>query len=217
MAQFKQNITNLYSKERLQGYESIAQHDENLNFIGIISPKIAKIEIALRNMLDFALGGASTAWLLASNDEYLQDKIAEIQKKNADKVPLSHHQVLSRLTLGAVVRLIKENKLQNALFDASSLNLKAYSPHNKDFFRRKGKKYPLSNISKTDSILSLLLNIRNRAFHWENLLKIVEIDGNKVSRLYTSVQGVIISINPSKIELFLDGLLGQINEKFLEK
>lgn len=217
MANFKNNIVNLYSKERLKGYENIAKHDANLNFIGVISPKIAKLEIALRNMLDFALSKANSAWLLQSKDEYLQTKIAEIQKKNVDKIPLSHHQILSRLTLGVVVRLIKENKLQNALFNLKNLDFRVYNKHNKNSFRHKGKTHTLLNVNKVNVILNLLLSIRNRAFHWENLLKVVEIDGNKVSRLYTSVQGAIISINPSKIELFLDDLLRQTNKKLLEK
>ena len=101
-----------------------------LNFIGVISPKVAKIEIALRNMLVFALAAANSAWLLQSKDEYLQAKIVEIQKKNADKVSFSYHQILSRLTLGAVIRLIKENKLQNALFDLKDLDFRAYNKHN---------------------------------------------------------------------------------------
>lgn len=167
-------------------------------------------------MLDFALSETNSSWLLQSKDEYLQTKITEIQKKNENKALLSHHQILSRLTLGAVIKLIKDNKLQNTLFDLKDLDFKDYNKYNKNSFRYKGKKYTLLNVNKVNATLSLLLNIRNRAFHWENLLKIIEIDGNKVSRLYTNVQGAIISINPNKIELFLNDLLKQINKKLLE-
>lgn len=215
MALFKNELVNLYSKERLKGYDSLAQHDENLNFIGIISPKIAKIEIALRNMLDFALGEARTEWLLQSKDEYLQDKISEIQKKKDSETPLSHHQILSRLTLGAVIRLIKENKLQNALFDLKDLDFRVYNEHN--FHSLKKHRYKLRNYEIVNASLNLFLTLRNRCFHWENLRKTKQLGTITLPRIYTTIKGVFISLDYDKIESFLDDIGNNINENLLNR
>ena len=72
MLDFKQSMQNVYSKERLRAYGDLKEHNKNLNFIGKIVPKIAKIEISLRNMLDFALSERNLAWLFNTQDEYLR-------------------------------------------------------------------------------------------------------------------------------------------------
>lgn len=217
MSNFKQNLENLYSKERLKGYKNLREHSENLNFIGEISPRIAKIEIALRNMLDFALSEANLAWLESTEDEYLVAKIKEIRRKNEDEVPLTHHQILSRLTLGVIVRLIKDNKSQNTLFNLREWDFRDFSEHNRNFFRRKGRKYHLLNITRVNIALSFLVNIRNRAFHWENLRKTIVLDGVKLSRIYVKEQGIVFSVDTDKIELFLTRLADAINVDLLKK
>ncbi len=62
-----------------------------------------------------------------SNDENIKKLKMKLNiEKNRN---LSHHQYLSRMSLGAIIHLIKENKLQN---------------------------------------------LRNRSYHWENILKTTE-------------------------------------------
>lgn len=217
MLDFRQSMQNVYSKERLRAYGDLKEHNKNLNFIGTITPKITKIEISLRNMLDFALSERNLAWLLNTQDEYLRAKIEEIKNKSGSKEPLSHHQILSRLTLGVVVKLIKDNGLQNVLLDLSKWNFKDFSQYNRNFFRCKNKKYPFLNITKINIALNLLTNIRNRSFHWENLLKIITLNNTQLSRIHTKEKGVVISVDIDKIEFFLNCFLKAINEDLLKR
>ncbi|RKU90667.1 hypothetical protein DDP49_07335 [Helicobacter pylori] len=52
---FKNDITLILSKERLDAYDSLEQYKENLKFIASITPKISNLEIYLRNALDHCL------------------------------------------------------------------------------------------------------------------------------------------------------------------
>lgn len=74
---FKQNIENLLSQERLSTYTDLQAHTKNLDLIAKITPKIALIEISLRNMLDFCMTHSQgEAWLISS-------KIPEVEKARA--------------------------------------------------------------------------------------------------------------------------------------
>ncbi|QTP05158.1 CAAX protease [Helicobacter pylori] len=52
---FKNDITLILSKERLDAYDSLEQYKENLKLISLITPKISNLEIYLRNALDYCL------------------------------------------------------------------------------------------------------------------------------------------------------------------
>ncbi len=52
---FKNNITLILSKDRLDTYNSLEQYKENLKLIASITPKISNLEIYLRNALDYCL------------------------------------------------------------------------------------------------------------------------------------------------------------------
>ncbi len=52
---FKNDITLILSKERLDTYDSLEQYKENLKLISFITPKISSLEIYLRNALDYCL------------------------------------------------------------------------------------------------------------------------------------------------------------------
>ncbi len=52
---FKNNITLILSKDRLDTYNSLEQYKENLKLIASITPKISSLEIYLRNALDYCL------------------------------------------------------------------------------------------------------------------------------------------------------------------
>ena len=62
-------LTILLSKERLQSYSSIQEHFENLQLIANITPKLATIEIALRNLLDHELSKIDSNWIENSTNE----------------------------------------------------------------------------------------------------------------------------------------------------
>ncbi|RVY40718.1 CAAX protease [Helicobacter pylori] len=52
---FKNDITLILSRERLDTYDSLEQYKENLKLIASITPKISSLEIYLRNALDYCL------------------------------------------------------------------------------------------------------------------------------------------------------------------
>ncbi|GAA8669240.1 hypothetical protein KYTH92_15790 [Helicobacter pylori] len=69
----------------------------------------------------------------------------------------------------------------------------------------------------------MLWTIRNRAYHWENLLKIQPNNRPRITTYFTGLKDndraempMNISIEPSKIVLFLDDLIKSIGNKDLE-
>ncbi|WP_394989612.1 hypothetical protein [uncultured Helicobacter sp.] len=207
---------NLLSKERLRSYDyDISKHYENLKLVGKITPKIATLEIILRNKLDQKLSESNRHWIEESNDENVinaREKIA--QREHTQN--LSHHQYLSRMNLGNVIYLIKENKIQNFMMNLDTINFKNYDQSNRNFFLRNDKKRNFGNIHKVDIVLSLLHNIRNRSYHWENILKTTEKNRKSYPRLTTKLEGTHIGINPRNIEMFLDDLIKVFDGEFLK-
>ncbi|GAA7506729.1 hypothetical protein ckin129_11620 [Helicobacter pylori] len=122
-----------------------------------------------------------------------------------------------------MIRLIFLYKLEGIILDLKRINFKSYYPNNKNALFINNKKNPLSGASKVHIALNLLWTIRNRAYHWENLLK---IQPNKCPRITTYFTGLKdndrakmpmhISVEPSKIVLFLDDLIKSIGNKDLE-
>lgn len=206
----------LLSKERLRSYDyDISKHYENLKLVGKITPKIATLEIILRNKLDQKLSESNRHWIEESNDENVINAREKIAQREYTQ-NLSHHQYLSRMNLGNVIYLIKENKIQNFMMNLDSINFKNYDPSNRNFFLRNNKKRNFGNIHKVDIVLSLLHNIRNRSYHWENILKTTEKNGKSYPRLTTKLEGTHIGINPRNIEMFLDDLIKVFDGEFLK-
>ncbi len=80
---FKNDITLILSKERLDAYDSLEQYKENLKPISFITPKISNLEIYLRNALDYCLTQIKgSEWVF--NESALTDLINE-QKKRKKK------------------------------------------------------------------------------------------------------------------------------------
>lgn len=216
---FKNDITLILSKERLDAYDSLEQYKENLKLISFITPKISNLEIYLRNALDYCLTQMKgSEWVFSENS--LTDLINEQKEK---KKEITHALILSKMSLGAVVRLIFCYKLEGVILDLRAYRLRAYYHENKDTLLIKGKKRLLYNYIKAHIALNLLWTIRNRAYHWENLLK---IQPNKRPRITTSFSGktknipmdriLVIGVEPNKITLFLDDLIKSIGNKDFE-
>ncbi|HEH4871438.1 TPA: hypothetical protein SG634_001187 [Campylobacter coli] len=209
------NFANLLSEKRLASYNNdIIKHYDNLKLIGKITPKIATLEIIIRNKLDSKLSELDNEWIKNSNDEMIKkakEKIEEREKNN-----LSHHQYLSRMSLGTIIYLIKENRMQDSIMNLNNINFRNYNQYNRNFFLKNGKKRNFRNIYKVDIVLSLLQNLRNRSYHWENILKTTEKNGKHYPRLTTKIENAYIGINPQKIELFLDDLIKTFDEEFLK-
>ncbi|GAA9016623.1 hypothetical protein BTM294_13880 [Helicobacter pylori] len=216
---FKNDITLILSEERLAAYDSLEQYKENLKLISFITPKISNLEIYLRNALDYCLTQIKGSdWVF--NESALTDLIKELKEK---KKEIMHSLILSKMSLGAVVRLIFCYTLEGVILDLRAYRLRAYYYENKDTLLIKGKKRLLYNYIKAHIALNLLWTIRNRTYHWENLLK---IQPNKRPRITTSFSGktenipmdkiLVIGIEPNKITLFLDDLIKSIGNKDFE-
>ncbi|WQZ73051.1 CAAX protease [Helicobacter pylori] len=216
---FKNNITLILSKDRLDTYNSLEQYKENLKLIASITPKISNLEIYLRNALDYCLTQIKGSdWVF--NESTLTPLIKELKEK---KKEITHSLILSKMSLGAVVRLIFLYKLEGIILDLKHINFKSYYPNNKNALFINNKKNPLSGASKVHIALNLLWTIRNRAYHWENLLKIQPNKHPRITTYFTGLKDndrakipMNISVEPSKIVLFLDDLIKSIGNKDLE-
>ncbi len=216
---FKNDITLILSRERLDTYDSLEQCKENLKLISFITPKISSLEIYLRNALDYCLTQIKGSDWVFSEDS-LTNLINEQKEK---KKEITHSLILSKMSLGAVIKLIFCYKLEGVVLDLKRINFKSYYPNNKNALFINNKKNPLSSVSKVHIALNLLWTIRNRTYHWENLLK---IQPNKRPRIATSFSGktenipmdriLVIGIEPNKITLFLDDLIKSIRNKDFE-
>ncbi|ERM21159.1 hypothetical protein [Helicobacter pylori] len=218
---FKNDITLILSKDRLATYDSLEQYKENLKLIASITPKISNLEIYLRNALDHCLTQIKGSdWVF--NESALTPLIKELKEK---KKEITHSLILSKMSLGAVVRLIFCYKLEGVILDLKRINFKSYYPNNKNALFINNKKNPLSSASKVHIALNLLWTIRNRAYHWENLLKIQPNNRPRITTYFTGLKDndrakmpmkINISVEPSKIVLFLDDLIKSIGNKDLE-
>ncbi|GAA8249930.1 hypothetical protein HpNP102_14770 [Helicobacter pylori] len=157
-------------------------------------------------------------WVFSENS--LTDLINEQKKKE-----ITHSLILSKMSLGAVIRLIFCYKLEGVILDLKRINFKSYYPNNKNTLFINNKKNPLSSASKVHIALNLLWTIRNRAYHWENLLKTKPNNRPRITTCFTGLKdndrakmpiNMNISVEPSKIVLFLDDLIKSIGNKNLE-
>ncbi|APT21086.1 hypothetical protein F6300_09475 [Campylobacter coli] len=218
------NFNDLFSQMRLSSYnDDIVKYYDNLKLVGKITPKIATLEIILRNKLDNKLSEQDNDWIKNSNDENIKKAKDENIKKAKDEIEyreknktLSHHQYLSRMSLGTIIYLIKKNKLQNSIMDLKNINFRNYNRHNRNFFFENGIKLRFRNTHKVDIVLSLLQNLRNRSYHWENILKTTEKNGKHYPRLTTKIENTHVGVDLQKIDLFLSDLIKTFNEEILE-
>ena len=216
------NFANLLSEKRLASYNNdIIKHYDNLKLIGKITPKIATLEIILRNKLNNILLSKDSEWIKNSEDLKITEEIKKIEdreKRENDNndIHLSHHQYLSRLSLGIIIRTINQEKLRNQVMDLKKIKFKKYDDSNRDFFFNNGKKLFFRNTHKVDIALSLLQNLRNRSYHWENIMKTARKENEIYPRITTKVKDTHIGINPNKIEVFLEDLIKAFDKKFLD-
>lgn len=203
----------LLSKERLKSYNTIKEHFENLALIAKLTPKLATLEIILRNLLDNELSKQDPKWIESSQDEKMQEELSKIRSK--ENMALTHHQYLSRLTLGIIIRTIRNERLQNRIIHLKDIKFKKYDTSNREYFYKENKKLGFSNINKVDIVLSLLHNLRNRCYHWENILKTTRKNDIIFPRLTTKIENTHIGIHPNKIEVFLEDLLKHFNDDLL--
>ncbi|ELU5093532.1 hypothetical protein SB881_001861, partial [Campylobacter upsaliensis] len=130
------NLTNfniLLSQTRLSSYNNdIVKHYDNLKLVGKITPKIATLEIILRNKLDSKLSELDNEWIKNSNDGMIKNTREKIEEREKNKI-LSHHQYLSRMSLGTIIYLIKENRVQDSIMNLNNINFRNYNQYNRNF------------------------------------------------------------------------------------
>lgn len=97
-----------------------------------------------------------------------------------------------------------------------NINFLDYDSSNRNFWIKDSRKTYFKNFEKVDIVLSLLQNLRNRSYHWENITKTINKNGIDYPRLTTKVKNTHIGINPNKIEIFLDDLIKTYDERFLD-
>ncbi len=104
------------------------------------------------------------------------------------------------------------------MLDLQQLSFKKYYQDNKDTALIRGRKQSIYNHIKVYLALELLWTIRNRAYHWGNLLKTKPNNRPYITTYFESddVDKIIASIEPNKIVLFLDDLIKSIGNKELE-
>ena len=192
----------LFSQARIDSYGSIEEHEANFQMLGKIAPKLARIEIIVRNRIDRKMRENNENWMFdLPNDIILDDDSGKI--KDCDTL-------VSRQTFGFWIKVAKYYKIESDIFERSfldSLSFKKYCEFNLD--KDKADKRPFRRWQKSRIVLQLAKNIRNRAFHLENLLKIQE---NGLPRLSAKVDFenkdfAIKRISPNKLIKFLDDIL----------
>lgn len=199
--------TRLFSHSRLAGYTDTTEHENNLALIASIAHKIGIVEIILRNTIDTILSQSDTLWL-----ENLPNTIScegDLQTQSRDKI-------ISSQNLGFWLKAVEHHKIHNQLFNLKfldNLDFKKYFVKNPRYFYSTS----LMRHHKVKAILLLLRLIRNRAFHFENLYKIV---GNGYPRLNVKImnkynENIYIAIHPSKIQDFLNDILASFHKDLI--
>lgn len=211
---FDSNIVSILSKQRLKNHNgNIKDYYDNRILALEVGHKIAELEIYLRNKMDFCLRKIIGKDWVKKSENLQMIKI----KSNAPLQNLEHDQIISSLMLGEIVEFIQRYEILHYMFDLKNINFKKYHQDNRDFFYLNGRKTKFSNVSKVKITLNLIRNIRNRAFHWENLRKIREIQGRLYPRITHKEEGTIIGIMPEYILTFLDDLINIINNETLKR
>ncbi|GAA7687416.1 hypothetical protein BON254_15490 [Helicobacter pylori] len=141
---FKNDITLILSKDRLETYDNLEQYKENLKLISLITPKISNLEIYLRNALDYCL-------TQIKENEWVFDEVSLIpliEELKDKKKEITHSLVLSKMSLEAVIKLIFFYKLEGIALDLRAYRFRAYYHEDKDTLLIKGKKRLLYNYIK---------------------------------------------------------------------
>lgn len=212
MSQFKtlspQEAQRLFSKERICSYESVTQHFENFALIGSISENLGIAEVLLRNKIDRIISQNDVSWL-----DYFCAELDLRGDKN-----LSKHKLISMQSLGFWLKVIDEYKIHNQLFSCDfleNLNFRRYYTRNTNRFQNGNR---LRLYHKAKLLAYLLRNLRNRAFHFENLYKCNENNQPRLNACVKSGGAVcIMHLESSRIQTFLNDLICELSKEVEKK
>ncbi len=197
----------LFSKGRISSYTSINQHFDNFDLVAQISKNIGIAEVLLRNKIDCVMCGLDSAWI-----DNLPQSIQFTKPKEAN---FTRDKIVSIQSLGFWVRVAEHYRIEGRLFSKSfldSLDFRRYYAGNANNLKDGSG---LRRYYKANLLLHLLRNLRNRAFHFENLYKLN--DKNK-PRLIASIENnkksiCVINLATDKIQVFLDDLINELSKR----
>ncbi len=197
----------LFSKWRIVSYDSINQHFDNFRLIAQISENLGIAEVLLRNKIDSVMYGLDSAWL----DNLPSD--IKIDKPKNEPNP-THDKLVSFQSLGFWVKVAEFYKIEGKIFDKEfldRLDFKRYYAGNANYLKDGSG---LRRYYKANLLIHLLRNLRNRAFHFENLYKLN--DKNK-PRLIASIENnkkslCVINLATDKIQVFLNDLIDELSK-----
>ena len=196
-------ICELFSSERISSYDNINQHFENFDLIASISKNIGIAEVLLRNKIDSVMCKQDLAWL---------DNLPIDIELKSKELNLSRDKIISIQSLGFWVKVAEKYKIESKLFDKAfldNLDFKRYYAKNTNYFKDGSC---LRYYYKANLLLHLLRNLRNRAFHFENLYK---LNSQNKPRLIASIKNnkksiCVINLETSKIQFFLNDLRDEL-------
>lgn len=206
---FSENrLHTLFSKGRISSYDSVNQHFDNFRLIASISENIGIAEVLLRNKVDSLMRGLDSAWF-----DNLPQSI-ELDKPTNEPNP-THDKLVSIQSLGFWVKVVDYYRIHDKIFDwdfLNSLNFKRYCPKNAN---RLKNGFSLRRYQKAGLLIHLLHNLRNRAFHFENLYK---LNNSNQPRLNACIENrhkttlCIINLETAKIQIFLNDLIDELSK-----
>lgn len=194
-------ICELFSPKRISSYDSINQHFENFDLIASISKNLGIAEVLLRNKIDSIMRTQDSLWL----DNLPIDIELELPKESN----YSRDKIVSIQSLGFWVRVIDCHKIHNQIFSLDFLDMvdfRRYYAKNANYL---GNGARLRRYQKVSLLLNLLRNLRNCAFHFENLYK---LNSNNQPRLSAKIykSNFVINLETDKIKVFLNDLIDDL-------
>ena len=197
-------IHTLFSKERISSYDNINQHFENFALIGSIAENIGIAEVLLRNKIDFVMCKQDLQWL-----ENLHSNIELDKPKDSNP---SRDKIISIQSLGFWVKVVDYYKIHNQIFSfdfLDNLDFKRYYAKNTNNFKNGSQ---LRRYQKAGLLVHLLRNLRNRAFHFENLYKLNNDNRPRLSATFVKPKAVI-NLENTKIQIFLNDLIDELSKR----
>ena len=194
----------LFSKERISSYDNMNQHFENFALIGSIAKNIGIAEVLLRNRIDAVMYKIDSDWL--SNIPIGDIKLEPPKEPNP-----SRDKIISIQSLGFWVKVVDYYKIHNQIFGLDfldNLDFRRYYMKNTNDFKNGSQ---LRRYQKAGLLLHLLHNLRNRAFHFENLYKL-NIDNQPRLSAKLCKQKFIINLETAKIQVFLNDLIDELSK-----
>ncbi len=202
---FSENrLHTLFSKGRISSYDNTNQHFDNFRLIAQISENLGIAEVLLRNKIDSVMCAIDSAWLdnLPSN--------IKIDKPKNEPNP-THDKLVSIQILGFWLKVVEHYRIHNQVFSKEfldNLDFKRYYAKNVNHLKNGSS---LRRYQKASLLIHLLRNLRNRAFHFENLYRLNNDNKPRLSAKFDDNKPkIIINLEANKIQVFLSDLIDDL-------